>query len=222
MGVSLLECMRGGVTDVRLPSASTTDADNVNDAGPGATGVMSVIGPFQVDRFVAIVMRREPAMVSTTVDADTRFILAQPWSIDHMANAAARHRSFAAACPVELNRIHIAGLPTLFSVVSGRHRAFTAREHGDLAIDAHIHADLYCEASAFEIDGSTLTRDFDGEHRPVAPAQSWGGSVPSEDAALPVDVVQILQALGCPMAAGMHLAAFELAGGSSATTRRPE
>ena len=48
MGIAML-C--GGVLDVRLPGHRQLGERNLRVAGPDATGVFSVIGPFQVDLF---------------------------------------------------------------------------------------------------------------------------------------------------------------------------
>src|SRR3546814_1579788 len=81
LGIDIMECLRAGVTDLRLPGTPMVGLENERKAGPSSTAVMSVIGPIQVDLFVAavnaIAVKRVELQLPEQVDVETKYVLAQ-------------------------------------------------------------------------------------------------------------------------------------------------
>ena len=200
LGIDIMECLRAGVTDLRLPGAPMAGFENERKAGPSSTGVMSVIGPIQVDLFVAavdaITVKRVELQPSEQVDVETKYVLAQPWRFDGMVNAVRCHRNGLRGERVQLTRIHIPSLPDMYSMIEGCHRAFAARESGDLVMAADVQAEIFCDVSAFCIEGRVLMHEVDGERRPVSPTYSPGSFLAPDEPVLTLDIIYILQALG--------------------------
>ncbi len=200
MGIDIMECLRAGVTDLRLPGTPMVGLENERKAGPSSTAVMSVIGPIQVDLFVAavnaIAVKRVELHLPEQVDVETKYVLAQPWRFDGMVDAMRCHRDGLRGERVKLTRIHLPGLPDMYSMVDGCHRAFAAREFGDLVMPADVQAEIFCDVSAFCIEGRVLMHEIDGERRPVSPSHSSGSSLAPDAPVLTLDIIYVLQALG--------------------------
>lgn len=200
MGIDMMALMHGGVSDIRLSGAPRLSEENEREAGPYCTRVFSVIGPFHVDRYVDAVMAIvvEPVEVcpSQRVSIPPEHVLAQPWRYEQMVDALNLMRAGGATEPIQVNQIQIPGLPDMYSVVRGSHRAFAARELGVHEIPAEIATIYRCDVSAFCIQGNVLMREVGGERWPVSKAQPWGLPVCPADAVITPDYIYILQGLG--------------------------
>lgn len=197
---SLMVEIRKGVVDLDLPRASVSNPDNDRDLGAGATGVLSTIGPFMVDRFaqalVATACECRPADMEP-VKVDPRFVLAQPWRHNRMLGAIAFREQGGQPDAIQVDRVRFPGLPDLFTIIDGCHRTYAARAAGVDLIEATVHADLGCDPDRVRIDGRTLKHETESGWVPVSPVVPWKGERLVEKAALPIDIVMILQALGC-------------------------
>jgi hypothetical protein len=202
MGIDLMECMRGGVTDLRLAAGTSRgDADDAG-AGPHRTGVFTVLGVFQVDRYVAALMsiaKDSPASGTEPVRIPSKFVLSQPWSVERTCREVAARRSGQDLGPIQVIRLRVPTLPDMYGVISGRHRSFVARDCGDHEITAEIAGDYDCDPSGFVIQGDSLKRDIGGTFLPVSPRDPWGSPVTASEAAIAPDVSYVLQALGIRM-----------------------
>ena len=221
LGIDIMECLRAGVTDLRLPGATMAGFENERQAGPSSTGVMSVIGPIQVDLFVAaasaIAIKRVELRPSEQVDVETRYVLAQPWRFDGMVDAVRCRRDGLRDERVQLTRIHIPGLPDMYSMIEGCHRAFAARESGDLVMAADVQAAIFCDVSAFCIEGRVLMREMDGKRSPVSPTHAFGSLLAPDDAVLTLDIIYVLQALGIRIFPAQRKARLDMSVGKTVT-----
>lgn len=197
---SLMVEIRKGVVDLDLPRVSVSDPDNDRDLGAGATGVLSTIGPFMVDRFaqalLATACERRPADMGP-VKVNPLFVLAQPWRRNRMLGTIAFRKQGGQPDPIQVDRVRFPGLPDLFMIIDGCHRTYAARAAGVDLIEATVHADLGCDPGRVRIDGRTLKHETEAGWVPVSPIVPWEGERPVEKTKLPIDLVIILQALGC-------------------------
>src|SRR3546814_14685506 len=96
LGIDIMECLRAGVTDLRLPGTPMVGLENERKAGPSSTAVMPVIGPIQVDLFVAavnaIAVKRAELQLPEQVDVEQKYVLAQHWRFDEDGRASCRVR----------------------------------------------------------------------------------------------------------------------------------
>ncbi|TXI80672.1 MAG: hypothetical protein E6Q40_14555 [Cupriavidus sp.] len=199
MGIDLMECMRAGVTDLRFAAGSARGDADEPGAGPRRTGVFTVLGVFQVDRYVAALMsiaKGSPASRAPTVRIPSKFVLSQPWSMERTSREVAARRSGQDLGPIRVNRFRVPTLPDMYGVISGRHRSFVARDYGDHEIAAQIDGDYDCDPSGFAIQEQSLKREIGGTFLPVSSREPWGSPVAAAEAAIPPDVSHILQALG--------------------------
>jgi hypothetical protein len=199
---SIATLLRMGVIDLRLTGITVLGSENERDVGPGATGVQSVIGPFMVDRFVAALscLVVSKATVFERDVAELRFVLAQPWRLQRMARCISQ-RSDGPPPPIDVNRISFPGLPDFYEVLNGCHRSFAARRFGDTTINVLVHSHYTCDPDAFFVSGRSLLREHGGDREPVSPADPTGPAVPLDRAALELDILLIMNALGCRSAA---------------------
>jgi hypothetical protein len=200
MGIDMMECLRGGVSDLRIPGHPDLGERANEMAGPDATGIFSVIGPFQVDLFAravcATAVSRGSVAPPETATIELRYVLAQPVRFDRLVGAVRDRRDARDSLPVKVRRMTLAGLPALYQVIEGRHRAFVARDAGDNTIAARIDMDYRCEPSAFCLHGDTLMREAEGVRWPVSPLRPWDLPIEAAGAAVTPDLNYTLQALG--------------------------
>lgn len=200
MGIDMMECLRGGVSDVRIPGHPELGERGDPLSGPDATGIFSVIGPFQVDLFAQAVQATAFSAAKLappeTVSIELRYTLAQPFRFDRLVGAVRDRREALATAPVKVQRLSIAGLPALYQVVEGRHRAFAARDAGDIAIIAQIDLDYRCDPSAFSLHGDLLMREAEGVRWPVSPLRSWDLPIEAAGAVVTPALNYALQAIG--------------------------
>ncbi|WP_449470221.1 hypothetical protein [Sphingobium chungangianum] len=199
MGIDLMECMRAGVTDLRLATGSASGDADEPGAGPHRTRVLTVLGVFPVDRYVMALMsiaKGNPASGAPPVPIPSKFVLSQPWSIERISREVAARRSGQDLGPIRVNRLRVPTLPDMYGAISGRHRSFVARDCGDHKIAAEIDGDYDCDPSGFAIQGQSLKREIGGTFVPVSPRDPWGSPVTAAEASIPPDVSYILQALG--------------------------
>lgn len=189
--LSLMSCWQGGVIDLRLPGI-TAEGATARDIGPAATGILTVIGPFQVEvvaeALQALVVERIVPLRSDLVPIQTKFVLAQPWNQDRMIRAVQLRQCEIAAGPIRVNRVVIPNLPDHYLVGEGVHRSFAARQRGDLVIDAMVTATLHVAPEQFCVVGNMLMRSTCDGTFPVSPSGA---------ARLSRDVIYVLAALGC-------------------------
>lgn len=200
MTLSLFPLIANGVVDLHLPTRSVLDPANDRDAGAAAIGILSVIGPFMVDRFAPALTAlscEKRAVWKQDVEVDPRFVLAQPWRKDRLDDAVQLRGAGHVPSAVQVDRVRFPGLPDLFAIIDGCHRTYAAREAGTPFIRADIHEERICDPAAFFIEGNILMRDMASELVPVSPMEPWAGRTRPERAMLPVDTVMILQTLGC-------------------------
>lgn len=214
MGIGMLECLRGGVSDVRLPGHRQLGERNLRAAGPDATGVFSVIGPFQVDLFAkalqAVAVARIVVDPPSPMAVEMRYVLAQPWSYERLVAAVEAQRQGDPAPAIKVARLSTLGLPPFYQVLEGCHRAFAARESGAVEVAAEVHEDYRCDPSAFCVHGDILMREVEGVRWPVAPEAPWGTPVEPDQAVISPDLVYTLQALGVRMTPVDGLPTFDM------------
>lgn len=199
MGIDLMECMRAGVTDLRLAAGNARGDADEPGAGPRRTGVFTVLGVFPVERYVAALMsiaKGSPASGASPVRIPTKFVLSQPWSVERTSREVAARRSGQDLGPIRVNRLRVPTLPEMYGVISGRHRSFVARDRGDSEIAAEIAGDYECDPSGFVVQAQSLKREVGGTFLPVSPRDPWGSPVPAAEAAIATDISYVLQALG--------------------------
>ena len=184
MGIAMLDCLCGGVLDVRLPGHRQLGERNLRVAGPDATGVFSVIGPFQVDLFakalLAVAVERIEFAPPAPMAVELRYVLAQPWSYQRLIAAVETGRRGDPAPAVKVARLSTLAFPPFYMVLDGSHRAFAA-------------------PSAFCLHGDILMREVEGVRWPVSPKMSWGLPVEIDEAVVSPDMIYTLQALGVRM-----------------------
>jgi hypothetical protein len=195
---SLFSGIAGGVHDVRLPGISVLGSETERELGAGATGVQSMIGSYMVDRFEialsCLTVSKEKLFAKQEIDV--RFVLAQPWRLRRMADCMAL-RAEGPPPPIDVIRITFPGLPDLFQIVNGCHRAYAARQNGDMMIMALVHSVHTCDPEAFFLSGHALHRGIGTGSVPVSPNDPMGPEVSLERATISPDIVTILNGLGC-------------------------
>ena len=203
MGIAMLDCLCGGVLDVRLPGHRQLGERNLRVAGPDATGVFSVIGPFQVDLFakalLAVAVERIEFAPPAPMAVELRYVLAQPWSYQRLIAAVETGRRGDPAPAVKVARLSTLAFPPFYMVLDGSHRAFAARDSGKVEIEAQIHEEYRSDPSAFCLHGDILMREVEGVRWPVSPKMSWGLPVEIDEAVVSPDMIYTLQALGVRM-----------------------
>ncbi len=185
------------VRDYATGHTSYPEGHNERDLGSGATGIISTIGPFLVDRFAA-------ALQCIITGADRNFlneripvgrVLAQPWKPDRVATAL-RRRANEAPPPIAVTRVQLAGHNDFFLVVDGCHRTYAARRWGDHLIEAQIQGTSTCDAREYGLIGTKLVRGLGSTRVHVSPADPIGPEVDAEASRVPYDIAIILHALG--------------------------
>lgn len=198
---SLMTSIRTGVVDLTLPGISVDDPGNDRDAGAGATGILSVIGPFMVDRFadalVATVVKKRTVGFEK-VSVDPRYVLAQPWRMRRMINGIAARENNRGIDAIEVNRVCFPELPELFTIINGCHRTYAARAAGAGLIEAEIHEEMTCDPTAFRVEGRVLTRKTRHGYIPVSSTSPWAGEISRAKATLPIDLVMMMLSVGVP------------------------
>lgn len=166
-----------GVADVRVPPVSYLATKCDPKAAINSTGVISVIGLFQVSRMAealtALAVEHVKFDSPTELRIESGFCLAQPWDFDTMVSAVRQRRDDGTLGPVEAERIIMADMPTLYRIRMGEHSVFAARQ----AEDPYLKAKIV------------------GELRSVSPSKPWAGPDYSKIGMLAPDIVQILQTL---------------------------
>jgi hypothetical protein len=123
MGIDMMECLRGGVSDLRIPGHPELGERANEMAGPDATGIFSVIGPFQVDLFAravcATAFSRGIVAPPEAAAIELRYVLAQPVRFDRLVGAVRDRRDAQNSLPVKVQRLTMAGLPALYQVIEG-------------------------------------------------------------------------------------------------------
>ena len=199
--MNLKELYQAGISDVRVPPVVCLAASGDRKAAINSTGVLSVIGLFQVNRMAealsAIAIERVDFGSPQDSLIETGFSLAQPWDHEVMVRAIRQRRDDGTLDPIEALRIIMHDMPVLYLILSGDHAVFAARQFGDTHIKAKIVGELRCDPTLFYICDDRLMRFMDGgKLGPVSPAQPWGEVVPGQAALLAPDIIQIAQALG--------------------------
>ena len=199
--MNLKELYQAGISDVRVPPVVCLAASGDRTAAINSTGVISVIGLFQVNRMAAALTAIAVERVDFSSPQDrlieTGFSLAQPWDQEAMVRAIRQRRDDGTLDAVEALRVSMNDMPVLYLILSGDHAVFAARQFGDTYIKAQVVGELRCDPTVFYICDDRLMRFMDGgKLGPVSPAQPWGEAVPGQAAVLAPDIVQIAQALG--------------------------
>lgn len=151
----------------------------------GAVGVLSLIGPFHVERFAIALqyIRTETRNGEGRKKINPFHILSQPW-IEKRAKDSLALREGAPAPFIEITaEVEMPGWPALYVVSNGMHRSYAARRNRDKLIDAEVRETWLCDPSRFYLSGTQLV------HRPSSI------DLPSQD--VPQDVATILECLGC-------------------------
>ena len=190
-----------GVADVRVPPVSSLVTKSDRKAAINSTGVISVIGLFQVNRMAealaALAVEHVDFDSPTELRIEPGFCLAQPWDFDAMVSAVRQRRDGGALGPVEAQRIIMADMPTLYRIRRGEHSVFAARQADDPYLKAKIVGELRCDPALFYICDARLMRFSDGgKLRPVWPSKPWSEPDYRQIGVLAPDIVQILQTLG--------------------------
>jgi len=185
------------VFDVVTKTTTYTGGFNERELGPGATGIVSTIGPFLVDRFAAalqsIVTGSDRTFVNKTIPVGR--VLAQPWKRDRVATAL-RLREDGPPPRIAVTRVQLAGHNDFFLVVDGCHRTYAARRWGDDLIEAQIQGTSFCDARAYGLIGTKLVRGWGSTGVHVSPEKPLGPEVDAEASRVPYDIAIILHALG--------------------------
>lgn len=187
------------VRDLRLPYTSYVNGFNERELGPGATGILSVIGPFLVDRFAAalrcIVTDCRHEFSDATIAVDR--VLAQPWKRERTA-AAIGLRARGPAPRISVARVVLTGSADFYIVIDGCHRTYAARRAGDLTIEANVQEVWTCEPKAYSLLGTHLLRGGATTGVYVDPSDPMGPEVEIATSIVPYDVAIVLHALGTP------------------------
>lgn len=185
------------VLDIVTESTTYAGGFNERELGPGATGIISTIGPFLVDRFAAalqcIVTGTDRTFVEETIPVGR--VLAQPWKRDRVATAL-RRREEGTPPRIAVTRVQLAGHNDFFLVVDGCHRTYAARRWGDDLIEAQIQGTSFCDAKAYGLIGTKLVRGWGSTGVHVNPDKPLGPEVDPEASRVPYDIAIILHALG--------------------------
>lgn len=187
-----------GVIDSVVPRADFVGAQSAIEYGPAATGFLSTIGPFHVLPFEAalraIAVRGEHNNIDE--DIDPRRVLAQPWHYDRMCDAITKQPK-SVPPSIRVNRYRVVGFGDYYSVSNGMHRTFAARCYGADAIKARIVDTWICDPSAFYLYGSRLYNMENIDPTLVSDENPLGIEIISAQSILSVDLLTILQCLGC-------------------------
>lgn len=185
------------VRDFTTGHASYSNGQNERDLGPGATGIVSTIGPFLVDRFAAalrcIVTGEDREFSNEEIPVGR--ILGQPWRRDRVETAL-RRRTEELPPPIAVTQVRLAGHDRFFLVVDGCHRTYAARRWGDKLIKAQIQGTLVCDASQYGLVGTKLVRGMGSSRVHVSPGNPLGPEVEPDASNVPYDIAIILHALG--------------------------
>lgn len=172
-----------------------------NSRSVGTTGILSLIGPFHVERF-AIALRLvvvSRSIEKTVIKIDPSHVLSQPWLPDRIERCMAiREAEQFDSIQIEA-RVQMTDWPDLFLVENGMHRSYTARRFGDESIEAEVRETWICDPTAFFLDGSQLM------HGSVGTSEARGREIAS-------DVATILECLGCDRRDDPKNFTFELVG----------
>lgn len=186
--------------DLRLPGITATDGAG-RSVGPAATGILTVVGPFNVEvvaeALQALVVERVVLERSHPVPIETKFVLAQPWNHDRMIRAVQLRKRKIAAGPIRVSRVVIPNLPDHYVVEEGVHRSFAARQRGDMVIDAVVTATLHADPEQFSVVGDTLMRCTSSGTFPVSPVGSAARPIAQGTARLSREAIHVLATLGC-------------------------
>ena len=185
------------VRDVVTEHVGYEKGSNERELGPGATGIISTIGPFLVDRFAAglrcIVTGTDRNFVEQKISVGR--VLAQPWKRDRVATAL-QLREQGLPPRIAVTRVRLAGHDDFFLVVDGCHRTYAARRWGDDLIEAQIQGTSFCDARAYGLKGTKLVRGWGSTGIHVSPEKPLGPEVDAEASRVPYDIAIILNALG--------------------------
>jgi hypothetical protein len=192
--ISLMTCWQAGVMDTvfAIPGAGQDALER--DLAPCATGVMTVIGAFQVDRaiaaFEAITVAKTPPANPGQVEIETKFALAQPYRLDRMRQAMSKRLAGLPVDPIRIARIDHPDFEDISIVLKGAHRAYAARQSGIEEMNAIVDEVWQIDPKAFCVVGHRLIRRRGASE----PAHSISSA--NDGPEIPVEVCLLLAFLG--------------------------
>jgi hypothetical protein len=192
--LSLKSCWLAGVMDTAFPVPGGEHDVLEREHAPAATGVLTVMGSFQVDRIIAglraVTVETQTTGALTPETITTRFALAQPYRLDRLRSAVTVQRSDAAFEPIRVAKINHPDLEEVVVVLGGVHRTYAARQAGRETLPAIVEEVWTVDPTAFSIIGRRLLRHAPGD------AATLSREVLARAPELPVDLCHLLAFFG--------------------------